>query len=145
MAFVSITRLRVRAWYYLPSFLWHALASQRQLKRSAGFVQGALSNAPGRVFWTASVWSDDAAMKRFRDTAAHKIAMPKLLDFCDEASLAHWAQDTDHLPGPSDMLDRLQSIGRLSKVRHPSPGQQAGKTVPDGRPPRPSRPFTPTR
>lgn len=141
MPFVSITRLRVRAWRYLPAFLWNALASQRQLKRSDGFIQGALSTAPGRVFWTASVWTDDAVMKRFRDTAAHKTAMPTLLDFCDEASLAHWVQDTDRLPDPAGMLERLHTAGRLSKVRHPSPGQQAGKTVPDGVPPRAGRPF----
>jgi hypothetical protein len=142
MPFVSITRLRVRSWRYLPQFLWHAFASQRQLKRSEGFMRGMLSNSPDRVFWPASVWTDDAAMKRFRDTAAHKAAMPKLLDFCDEASVAHWTQDTDQVPDPDAMLERMQSIGRLSKVRNPSPGQRAGQTVPSGHPPRPSPPFT---
>src|SRR5262245_56671979 len=116
VAFISITRLRVRAWRYLPRFLWHTLASQRQVKRSAGLIRGALSTAPGLVFWTATVWNDEAAMKRFRDADAHKTAMPKLLDICDEASLAHWTQDTDQVPEPARMLERMQAIGRLSKV-----------------------------
>jgi hypothetical protein len=141
MPFVSITRLRVRAWRLVPMFLWHAFASKRQLQRSEGFLRGALSTAPGRVFWTASVWSDDAAMKRFRDAGAHKTAMPALLDMCDEASLAHWTQEGDEVPEPAAMLERVRSIGRTSKVRHPTTAHGAGQTVPDGRPPRPGRPF----
>lgn len=145
MPFVSITRLRVRAWRLVPKFLWHAFASKRQLQRSEGFLRGALSRAPGRVFWTASVWSDDAAMKRFRDAGAHKTAMPALLDMCDEASLAHWTQEGDALPEPEAMLERARSIGRTSKVRLPTTAHRAGETVPDGRPPRPASPFTPRR
>lgn len=125
----------------MPSFIRHTFASRRQARGSAGFIRGMLSTSPGRTFWTATVWTDEAAMKRFRDTAAHKAAMPRLLDLCDEASLAHWTQETDRLPEPADMLERMRTIGRLSKVREPSPGQQAGRTVPDGHPPRPSRPF----
>ena len=101
-----------------------------------------LSIAPGRVFWTATVWHDDAAMKQFRDTAAHKSAMPALLDICDEASIAHWTQESDDLPEPAAMLERMRSVGRTSKVQHPTTAHRAGETVPDGRPPRPSRPFT---
>ena len=125
----------------MPAFLWHTFASQRQVKRSAGLIRGALTTAPGRVFWTATVWRDDAAMKGFRDTASHKIAMPRLLDMCDEASVAHWSQDGDQLPAPAAMLERMQAIGRTSKVRHPTSGHQAGRTVPDGGAPRPARPF----
>jgi len=142
MPFVSITRLRVRTWRYIPRFLWHALASQRQLKRADGVIRAALFPEIGRgVFWTASAWIDQAMMKRFRDTGSHKSAMPVLLDICDEASVAHWEQETDRLPEPAEMLERIRSIGRLSKVRHPSAGQQSGQTVPDGRPPRPARPV----
>lgn len=143
MPFVSITRLRVRAWRFMPPFLWHAFASQRQAKRSPGFLQGMVSTAPGRAFWTATVWRDDAAMKQFRDAAAHKSAMPKLLEMCDEASLAHWTQDGDRVPAREEMVERMRSMGRLSKVRHPSSGQQAGQTVPDGRPPAAAPTFGP--
>jgi hypothetical protein len=144
MPFVSITRLRVRGWSYMLQFLWHTVASQRQVKRSPGFMQGALSTAQGRVFWTATVWSDEASMKRFRDAGGHKKAMPRLLDICDEASLAHWTQDSGAVPDAPAMLERMQAIGRTSKVRHPTPEHRAGATVPDGRPPRPSRPFGPS-
>jgi len=143
LPFVSITRLRVRAWRFLPEFLWRAFASRRQAQRSTGFVQGVVTTAPGRAFWTATVWSDEASMRRFRDTAAHKATMPRLLDMCDEAAVAQWMQDDDRLPEPAEMLERVRSIGRLSKVRHPSPGHTTGSTVPDGQPPRATPPFRP--
>jgi hypothetical protein len=141
MPVVSVTRLRVRAWRYLPGFLWYTLQVQRQLKRSPGFLGGALSLASGRAFWTTTAWVDDGSMKSFRDSGWHQPAMRKLLEWCDEASLARWTQPTAELPDPAGMLEKLQSIGRTSKVRHPTAEHAAGQTVPDGRPPRPSRPF----
>jgi hypothetical protein len=142
MPVVSVTRLRVRAWRYLPGFLWYTWQVQRQLKRSPGFVAGAVSMAPGRAFWTTTAWTDEGSMKAFRDSGWHKPAMRKLLDWCDEASLARWTQPTDDLPNPAAMLEKLQSLGRTSKVRHPTTGHAAGQVVPDGRAPRPSRSFT---
>jgi hypothetical protein len=136
MPAVSVTRLRVRSLFLMPQFLWHTLRSQRQLKGSPGLLGSTLANAPGRAFWTATVWEDEAAIKRFRDSGAHRQAMPKLLDMCDEASLARWTQDSAELPSAAVMLERLQTIGRTSKVRHPSAGHRAGQTVPDGRAPR---------
>jgi hypothetical protein len=133
---VSVTRLRVRSWWYLPEFLWRSLASKRHAKRLPGFLAGALGTAPKLTFWTTTVWQDEASMKRFRDTGAHKPAMRRLLELCDEASLARWTQDAATMPGADEMLDRLQSSGRISKVRHPTAEQAAGMTVPDGKPPR---------
>jgi|SRR6476619_459885 hypothetical protein len=141
MPVISVTRLRVRAWRYLPGFLWYTLQVQRQLKRSPGFLGGALSFSPGRAFWTTTAWSDEPSMKEFRDSGWHKPAMRKLLDWCDEASLARWTQPTAALPDAAGMLEQLQSLGRTSKVRHPTAGHAAGQTVPDGHAPRPSRSF----
>ena len=140
---VSLTRLRVRAWRYMPGFLWYTYRSNRQLARSTGFVVGALASAPSRTFWTTSAWTDESAMKQFRDRDWHKLAMPKLLDWCDEASVARWTQDTPDLPTASDMLEKMKAGGRTSKVRHPSPGHAAGQTVPDGLAPRPGLPIKP--
>lgn len=82
-------------------------------------------------------------MKRFRGSDAHKRAMPRLLDICDEASLARWTQDDPGVASPETMVERLRTIGRTSKVRHPTAAQAAGHTVPDGRPPRPGARITP--
>jgi hypothetical protein len=141
MPVISVTRLRIRAWRYLPGFLWYTWQSQRQLKRSPGFLGGALSLAPAGAFWTTTAWADERAMTGFRDSGWHKPAMRKLLEWCDEASLARWTQPTADLPNPVEMLQKLQSLGRTSKVRHPTARHAEGQTVPDGHPPRPSRSF----
>jgi hypothetical protein len=143
MPVLSVTRLRVRSWRYMPGFLLYTFQSRRQLRNSHGFLGGVLANSPGLAFWTTTAWLDEASMKRFRDTGWHKAAMPKLLEWCDEASLARWSQDGPELPDAAATLQRLQTAGRISKVRHPSAAHAAGGTVPDGRPPRPGLPIHP--
>jgi heme-degrading monooxygenase HmoA len=143
MPVVSVTRLRVRTLRHMPGFLWYTYQSKRQLSRAPGFLGGALASAPSWTFWTTTAWADDPSIKRFRDTGWHKEAMRRLLDYCDEASLARWTQETGELPTAAAMLDRLKTTGRTSKVRHPTPAHAAGETVPDGRAPRPGLPIRP--
>jgi hypothetical protein len=50
----------------------------------------------------------------------HRQVMPRLLDWCDEAALVHWRQDTDRERDWYEAHQRLQQEGRLSKVRYPS-------------------------
>jgi hypothetical protein len=101
MPVMSVTRLRVGAWRYLPGFLWYTYQSKRQLTRSPGFLGGALANAPAWTFWTTTVWTDDVDEALPRCRLAKK-AMPRLLDYCSEASLAHWTEDTADLPTGRD-------------------------------------------
>jgi len=143
MPVISLTRLRVRSLRFLPGFAWYTFQSKRQLVRSPGFISGTLGSAPGLAFWTVSAWDSEDAMKRFRDTDWHKRAMPKLLHWCDEASVARWTQDAPALPDRNAMLERMTAIGRVSKVRHPTAAHAAGKTVPDGRAPQPGLPMRP--
>lgn len=136
MPVVSVTRLRVRSWRLLPEFLWLTIRIRRQIRRSEGFLAGALSTAPRLTFWTTTLWADDVTMKRFRDTDPHRRAMVRLLDLCDEASLVRWSQTGTDVASADVMLDRLRTAGRISKVRYPSEQQAAGHTVPDGQAPR---------
>jgi len=57
-------------------------------------------------------------------------AMPKLIGWCDEAAVGHWRQDTTGLPRANEALERMQSTGHLSKVRHPSAAHAARETAP---------------
>ncbi len=82
---------------------------------------------PGNAFWTVTAWEDEAAMRSFRGSGAHMKAMPKLLDWCDEASVAHWEQEGAELPLWSEAHRRMVAEGRLSKVRRPSAAQLAKK------------------
>ncbi len=137
MPVMSVTRLRVRSVRYLPAFVWYSFRSIQQLRGSPGFLGGMLASSPAWTFWTTTMWVDEASMKRFRDMDWHQRAMPMLLHWCNEASLARWTQDTVELPSALAMLERLQRGGRISKVRYPTSGQAAGQTAPDGRTPQP--------
>ena len=125
MAFISVTRLRVRSFLYLPEFLWDTAKSVRQVQRSSGFLGGRLLvNAP-YVFWTMTAWQDEAAMNAYRTGGAHRKAMPKLLNWCDEAAVVHWTQEPPEIPAWQQAQQHMAEKGKLSKVNHPSPAQAA--------------------
>jgi hypothetical protein len=120
MPLVSFTRLRLRSWRYLPAFMAAALWSLLQARRAKGNLAAGVSREAGNVFWTRSLWTDEAAMRSFRESGAHRVAMPNLLDWCDEASVVHWAQESAEPPTWEEAHRRMQREGRPSKVKHPS-------------------------
>ncbi len=46
--------------------------------------------------------------------------MPRLMVWCDEASVVHWEQAETTLPTWAEADARMRAEGRPSKVRHPS-------------------------
>ena len=120
MAFVSVTRLRLRSVRFLPGFLLHALRAQRQVRQASGFLGGALLPDRRRTFWTMTVWDSADSMRSYMLSGAHKQAMPKLVHWCDEASVAHWEQGDPVMPDWREAENRMRQTGRISKVRHPS-------------------------
>jgi Domain of unknown function (DUF3291) len=142
MAFVSVTRLRIRSVFYLPQFVWYAIQSQRQAQYAPGLIAGQVVRDARSAFWTMTMWEDERAMEVFRVQGAHRGAMPKLLDWCDEASLVHWTQESSELPTWQEAYERLIKNGRPSKVRHPSAAHLA-RQFPPPRPGFRTRPFRP--
>jgi heme-degrading monooxygenase HmoA len=133
MPFVSVTRLRVRALRFVPQFAVYAIRSALQVRRSAGFLGGALMRDNGKAFWTVTVWSDAKAMEAYRIGGIHRAAMPKLLNWCDEASVTHWIQDSTDAPLWPEAYGRMAAEGRASKVNNPSPAQLAFQ-IPEPKP-----------
>ncbi len=125
---ISITRLRLRSAWLFPPFAWHSFRSLRQARASDGCLAAAVNNFSG-AFWTLTVWRDRAAMRGFMLGGAHRTAMPKLAKWCDEASLAHWDQDSAEMPSWVEGERRLELEGRTSVVDHPSPAHASGKTL----------------
>jgi hypothetical protein len=125
MPFVSVTRLRVRALRFMSPFIVYALRSSQQARKSAGFLGGALMRDNWKAFWTVTVWRDAQAMEVYRIAGIHRVAMPKLLNWCDEASVVHWTQDSADLPVWPQAYGRMVAEGRASKVNNPSPSQMA--------------------
>jgi hypothetical protein len=133
-ALVSLTRLRLRSARYLPAFFWHMWRSLRQVRRVPGFHAGRLGRDAHGGYWTVTVWDDLAAMREYRNNGAHMTAMPKLMGWCDEASVAHWQQDQRTLPDAAGMLEKMRALGRVSKVRYPSAAHAAGQVAGSGAP-----------
>jgi hypothetical protein len=125
MIHVSLTRLRVRSILSMPGFFLYAVRSTMQVRKAAGFLNGALLPDRHRVFWTMTAWDSPESMRAYMLSGAHRQAMPKLLEWCDEASVAHWAQENGDFPIWEEADRRMRESGRVSKVRHPSP-QHAG-------------------
>jgi hypothetical protein len=137
MPVVSLTRLRLRSLRFVPRFFWMNEASVRQLARANGFRGAKLLWDRHLTFWTASLWDSDAAMRAFRDTDAHRRAMPKLMRWCDEAAVARMA-DAGVLPTWPEAHFLLRTQGRATRVQHPSIWQAALDYPPP-------RPFVPER
>jgi hypothetical protein len=122
MTFISLTRLRLRSIRFVPFFFIHAVRSNNQVRQSSGFLGGSLLNDRDWTFWTMTAWDSPESMRAYMISGAHKQAMPKLLHWCDEASVAHWQQESTDLPLWTEADHRMRIEGRISKVMHPSPG-----------------------
>ena len=124
MPFVSITRLRVRSWRYVPGFVIQSLRAALQARGTAGSLAVSVLRDANRAFWTRTVWRDEAAMRVFMRSGVHRQVMAQLPEWCDEAALVHWVQDTDEPPSWAEAHRRLQGEGRRSRVSHPSEAQR---------------------
>jgi heme-degrading monooxygenase HmoA len=129
MPFVSITRLRVRSWFYFPAFFVQTLRIARQAARADGNLTVKLLRDHRNAFWTATVWSSEGSMKAFMHAKPHGPTMRRLLELCDEAALVHWTQSGAELPSWEEAHERIQREGRPSKVNHPSAAHTA-HTIP---------------
>jgi hypothetical protein len=128
---VSITRLRVRSIFYMPLFMLHAMRTMTQAQKADG-VQGVETRfEKNNVVWTKTIWADEAKMKEYRSSGAHQIAMRLLSEICNEASVARWQQADTQLPTWEEAHQQMLINGKLSKVKHPSALQVAGRTAPE--------------
>jgi hypothetical protein len=121
MVFVSVTRLRLRSAFYLLPFIWRSYWSAKQIKKAQGFIKGKTLMDRKLSFWTLSLWFDEADMREYRNSGAHKKAMPQLQHWCSEASVVNWQQENDTFPGWEECYRRMTEAGRASKVKRPSP------------------------
>ncbi len=125
MPSISVTRLRIRSLRFLPQFGLRTMRSIAQVRKAPGFQGGALLPDRDWAFWTLTAWDSHEAMRQYMLAGDHKQAMPHLLNWCDEASVAHWEQDAEALPSWTEADHRMRTIGRNSKVLHPSPNHAA--------------------
>src|SRR5262249_24429109 len=117
----------VRKWRFVPGFLWQTWRSFWRARRALRNQAVRIRRSEGLTFWTVTTWDDEPAMSDFGIARPHLDAMPKLLEWCDEASVAHWTQCSPEPPEWERAEQQMAEIGRLSKVNHPSPRQLTGQ------------------
>ena len=110
---------------YFPQFLWYALRSRLQARRATGCLGVRLLREADGTFWTCTAWQDEAAMRAFMRQGAHAKVMPRLRTWCDEASVAHWDQETAEPPDWDEAHKQMVRVGRRSRLDHPSPAHIA--------------------
>lgn len=125
MAFVSITRARIRSLWFFPRFARAALLAVQQAETASGFLGGRLLPDGLRTFWTMTVWRSEEAMRAYMLSGPHRTAMPQFFNWCDEASVVHWEQVEGHPPTWASAFRRMKAEGRPSKLRRPSRRHQA--------------------
>jgi quinol monooxygenase YgiN len=128
MVFVSVTRLRLRSAWYLFPLAWRTFRVNQQIRAADGCLASQVRRGRERIFWTKSVWRDEAAMRAFMSSGAHRTAMPKLKLWCDEASAAHWSQERAEISW-AEAEGGMAQYGWTSKVLHPSPAHAAGSPL----------------
>jgi hypothetical protein len=126
---VSITRLRVRSIWFLPLFGLHATRSAAQAMKSEGIVDFSTRVEDPFTHWTKTVWKDEPAMKSFRNSGAHQLAMRILARICSEASYTRWQQETADIPTWDEAHSAMLENGKLSKLKNPSAFHLEGRTA----------------
>jgi Domain of unknown function (DUF3291) len=132
MPVISITRLRVRSWRYLPAFYVSVMRVARQARNAPGNLAVRIFADKRSTFWTSTSWNSESSMRAFMLAKPHGPIMRKLLEWCDEASLVHWTQPNPEVPSWPEAHRRLIAEGRPSKVNHPSPAHTAHNLPPPG-------------
>jgi hypothetical protein len=125
MALLSITRLRVRSWRFLPAFLIQSLRSALQAKAAVGNLAVSILRDTRNTYWTRTVWVNEDALRSFMLSGVHRRVMPSLLEWCDEASVVHWIRESQQPPSWDEAHQRMERDGRPSKVKYPSAAHRA--------------------
>jgi len=69
-------------------------------------------------------------MKAYMLSGVHRGVMRRLLEWCDEAALVHWVQESQQPPDWAEAHRQLQEVGRTSKVNYPSEDHRARRIPP---------------
>lgn len=117
--YLSSTRLVVRP-RALPQFLRATERVQAQLRRTDGYLGGALLVEPRLAFWTLTAWDGPRAMRAFRDGGAHALVMPLLADIGTEAAYVGWHQDDATLPPWAEVHRQFLAGATSTPLRRPT-------------------------
>ena len=120
MAVISVTQLQLRSPYYLLTFLEYANRAYDQSKQASGNIQTVVRSQTETAYWTLTAWDNEASMQIYMMADAHREAMPKLVEWSDEASFVNWNQDSSELPIWDIAEQRMAERGKFVSLKCPS-------------------------
>jgi hypothetical protein len=120
----------VRAWRFLPLFFIQVLRTGLQARKASGSLAVTVLREANRTFWTYTLWTDEPAMRAYMSAGAHRQVMRNLAQWCDEASVAQWIQESGDQTSWQDVHLRMQKLGRTSRVDHPTQAHLAFQIPP---------------
>ncbi len=91
--------------------------------KTSGFLGGKELVYAKLTFWTLTIWKNDANMKTFLNSAAHRTAMKKTAILVQRGFLFSLDAGNECLPSLKKVSEKLLKYGKLTKVRNPSANQ----------------------
>jgi quinol monooxygenase YgiN len=96
---VMASRLPLRSYRTIPTFLRLTLSVARQLERTDGLVGYTLLAQPTKkTFWTLSAWTDQRHLDAFAGTMPHLAVIRKLRPQMGQTKFAFWTVPGSKLP-----------------------------------------------
>lgn len=92
--YVSITGFRPKGLWSMPVFWWRTLTSLAQARKSPGIIVVTARVVTG-IYHTMTVWTDEANMRRFVKSSAHRRAMK---NFRALGTGKTYGYKSDHVP-----------------------------------------------
>lgn len=129
MAFVVVTRLRLRDSQFFDDFFAAAAAVVEQASSSEGNLGADVLAEAKNTYWTRTCWQDAKAMRRFMTAEPHLATMNQIDEWCDEATFVDWEQAEERLPEWDDAYQDLISRGHVVNLTFASP-DNATKSFP---------------
>jgi len=128
--FISITRLSIRSLRFVRAFQRENAGIVEQIVRPPGFIAGRLLVETPLTYWTMTGWDDEAAMRAFVRSGAHRAAMPKLQDWSDESTYTDWLHQSRELPDWRSAAERLAAAPHPFRLHYPSSNHARGYVKP---------------
>ncbi len=125
MAFVALTRVRLRSPHLVLPFMLHTGRALRFLRHAPGWVVTQTRKTRGPTFWFMTVWESPADQRAHRGMGAPLVDLVKFRHWCEEIATAAWTQPSTALPSWEEAEERLRGSARLHRVEHPSPTHRA--------------------
>jgi len=127
---IVITRLRISDPHHRRKFLKASAAVIKQANKAPGNLGTGVFPDANDVYWTRTAWTDRDAMTAFMTGEPHRTVMARTDEWCDEAAVVSWEQDTPHFPDWPTAFELLVGQGRAIPLTRPSPDHEARSYLP---------------